>query len=600
MKNDDAPKGEVFYDQFDADGQRFYKKFEDDKTDTASLLKSSEAYSKSSNPDGKKIALLLHGLYFREVGIKESDPKKSSRLLHKACVQFAKVTGTKSIEYKRVKLEYLKKKLTEDKDKPPIKLFLERAKLFKDLGDIKSHHADMALYYMFSMLEEAEKDRFSDRITELADLMLASAKESGHQELLYKTQVLYHRVKSGTAHDPKTSAAEMEEVLKAIEKTSDHFGKGEAEADLLFTKAMITPSKVKRTEMLKDAVHKWNQLGNKKQAVNTIKMLLPMPAKVVVMLKLIDEAIESQQTLNKKIHELIKITPGPYSLFHHHSHLIERIKDMKNVLRRLGLNKKELTDLAIKENSLKPYKIIPGKPLPKPVQKLHQRSQHLTELMKLDMESLYVFGNLLLDQWAHVIAYLLGVANPELFNFQQLYEIMSSNGDKGVLNAVWDKHHPDIYWLYYQIRSYRNIFIEHVRRPWQRGNTMSVYGDDFNLFIPTPPGWLDDKDVAKQIKSIGYLAPEELKRMPDDYWEKKSLKRTLELTFNSIDRIPKKIDREKVWDIWKEVGGSTPSYDVIASRLVRFMHDSPNTVIDIISANPDLINLGAPVKKKQE
>lgn len=121
---------------------------------------------------------------------------------------------------------------------------------------------------------------------------------------------------------------------------------------------------------------------------------------------------------------------------------------------------------------------------------------------------------------------------------------------------------------------------------------MFVYGDDFNLFIPTPPGWLDDKQIQNDIKAIYHLMPKALKNMPDNYWEKKNLRRVLEVTFNRIDGIEKKADREKVWDVWKVVGGSTPSYDVVGYRLMNFTNNSIATIIEIISANPKKINLG--------
>jgi len=212
--------------------------------------------------------------------------------------------------------------------------------------------------------------------------------------------------------------------------------------------------------------------------------------------------------------------------------------------------------------------------------------------MKLDMESLYVFGNLLLDQYSYMVAYLTGIDNPNSFSFQRLYDEMSSKKDKGPLSLLWDKHRKDIYWLYYQLRSYRNIFIEHVRRPWQRGNTMSVYGDDFNLFIPTPPGWLDEEEIQRSLKGIFYLAPKILQNAPDDYWEKKNLRRVLEVTFMHIDNIEEKKDREKVWDVWKVVGGSTPSYDVVGYRLMNFVTNSVISLVDIISKNFEKINLG--------
>ena len=160
------------------------------------------------------------------------------------------------------------------------------------------------------------------------------------------------------------------------------------------------------------------------------------------------------------------------------------------------------------------------------------------------------------------------------------------------LGNLKDRHRKDIYWLYYQLRSYRNIFIEHVKRPWQRGNAMSVYGNDFNLFIPTPPGWLNDKESQKRIQGIFHLAPKTLQEAPDDYWEKKNLDRVLEITFMHIDEIEEKEDREKVWDVWKVTGGSTQSYDIVGFRLMDFIANSIPTLIDIVSKNPEIINIG--------
>ena len=45
-----------------------------------------------------------------------------------------------------------------------------------------------------------------------------------------------------------------------------------------------------------------------------------------------------------------------------------------------------------------------------------------------------------------------------------------------------------------------------------------------------------------------------------------------------------KSDIEKVWDVWKDVGGSTLSYDKIGYRLIRFISESTDTMIEIIKS----------------
>jgi hypothetical protein len=71
------------------------------------------------------------------------------------------------------------------------------------------------------------------------------------------------------------------------------------------------------------------------------------------------------------------------------------------------------------------------------------------------------------------------------------------------------------------------------------------------------------------------------------------MRNLLEEIFYNIDQIREQADRERVWNVWNEVGGLTPSYDVIAMRLMRFTATSLLTIIDSISMYPEKVNLGA-------
>lgn len=261
------------------------------------------------------------------------------------------------------------------------------------------------------------------------------------------------------------------------------------------------------------------------------------------------------------------------------------------ILQRLGTTRKEMTELAIKEARFRGMQRKRGGSMPEKVKGLLTRQSLLQPQMKLDMESLYIFGNLALDQWAIMIAYLVGLQNPEGFSFHGLVMMLQAKNYAGPLKPFWDRHRSDILWLYYQLRSYRNIFVEHLRRPWQRGTTMTVYGEDFNLFIPTPPGFGDEAEINRDLEAIRPYAPRRLREAPDDYWEKKNLRRLLEVTFMHIDEIPDQEGRDKVWYVWSKVGGSTPSYEVIAYRLARFLKESIPSISEIVSANPGRVNL---------
>lgn len=335
------------YDEFDVEGERLFKSYLSDRSKFEVLKKASELYLKSVNPEAKDIALLLQALYYREMGRNEEDDAKGVGYLHKAWGLFEKVTGKDSVDTKRARLEYLKRKIKAcgKEQRPPKELFLERAELLQGLGDTKNFHIEMCLYYTFSILDTAHYDK---KIIDYANLMVEHAKESGHQELFYKAKVLLHQVKSDLESNPKSALKELEESLNSIQQTQDRYGEPEARARLAFMKGMITVNRSKRRAALEEAAKRWSDLGDTKQVASVVKMLLPVPVNVSVILQLADRALEYQQSINKRIHELMTITPGPYALFHHHGHLIERIKDVKTIINRLGTNRKEITDLSIK------------------------------------------------------------------------------------------------------------------------------------------------------------------------------------------------------------------------------------------------------------
>ena len=100
--------------------------------------------------------------------------------------------------------------------------------------------------------------------------------------------------------------------------------------------------------------------------------------------------------------------------------------------------------------------------------------------------------------------------------------------------------YKELLWLNGQIRFYRNRFITHSTRPWQRGQNWSLMGFDYKLFIPSPPGWLDEEDITKKIKKLLPLAPQWLKEKPDNYWEKAKPRALLEKLLENICDISEK------------------------------------------------------------
>ena len=134
--------------------------------------------------------------------------------------------------------------------------------------------------------------------------------------------------------------------------------------------------------------------------------------------------------------------------------------------------------------------------------------------------------------------------DPKKFSFATFVDKVQKKGDKGTLEPFWLKHGQDILWLFYQLRMYRNVFIEHMRVPRQRGTNRSTNGHDFKLFTPTSIGWLDDNQIKEKVTSLIPFAPNYIKFAPANIWYSGNMRNLLEEIFYNIDQIVEQADRE--------------------------------------------------------
>jgi hypothetical protein len=622
-------------DEHEKKASEYYEEFSAKKSPPELLLKASQEFALSSNPEAKEISLLCKGWYFREMGVKEKSNTKAKKWLLKSLTIFKKI-DPKGTTPKQIELEYLKRKNMEyDNRNKRLELStLKRsADLFKELGNEKGYDQNMSLYYMGYTLENIDT-LTNSQVLENAELMLQHAKRSENKDIVNKVKALYHQIRAKHIFNHKTAIKELLEAKKAINETSDKFGADIADAEYKMAKAMITTDPEKRRGLLIDVGKSYQKRGLKMHEGFVRKLLSPIPLKASAIIVLADQSIEKLKELEKKINFQKGTQKGPFAIFYYIGYMQERIKDVRRIMVRMALTRKRITELHFQENALMPETIIPGKLYPKKLNQILSEIHELTEQMKQDMESLYIYGNLLLDQWSYVIGYISGHEVPDkakakpyfyyndfekLFkykntkkelkefwkkhkgetkeedielNFFGLLSLLQDSKYKGELSGFWKDHKKDIIWLTFHLRFYRNVFIEHLRKPWQRGNTMGAYTDDFNLFIPAPVGYVEPKEEKKILAEIYPLSPQKLRDMPDDYWEKKSLKRVLEVTLNYIDEIDNQADRDKVWNAWHRLGGSTPSYDVIGSRLFNYVFTSIDTIISFIDKHPRLLKLG--------
>ena len=222
----------------------------------------------------------------------------------------------------------------------------------------------------------------------------------------------------------------------------------------------------------------------------------------------------------RPILEVLRPPPGPYALFSHMAHALERVGDVRLIYSRLLEGRADYTRINARIDGERPENWPGGVPFPEAVAGLMGEAHRINEALKLDYESLFHFGGVLLDQWAHAAGYLAGVGRPEGFVFHSLCEHVERENASPALRPVREGLRRHTRWLHFWMRTYRNKFVVHAERPWQRGTVGGVSADDFALFTPSPPGWEDDAGVALEIHALLPHAPEWLQRADPSYWEK--------------------------------------------------------------------------------
>ena len=305
--------------------------------------------------------------------------------------------------------------------------------------------------------------------------------------------------------------------------------------------------------------------------------------------QLVARADAALRALSRTVLEKRQPPSGAYGFFHHSSHSIARLTDCGLILQRMVNTRRLLTQLAYEKNRVMPRDWPAGTPFPEEMQAVLRRDGQCVEHMKLDHESLYLFGGILLDQWAFQALAVGGTKSKTGNGFADLVDVLEA-GSAAVFSPLWANHRDDILWMHYQLRFYRNRFIVHADRPWQRGTGHSVYGDDFNLHTPSPPGWLDDAALDSDILSLLPLAPEAIRRDPRRRTHPGAV---IEAMFDDIGRHGP-ADRKRIADLFKQKGGSTPNFQVLARRLLRLIALGTETLIPIAEANAASVILGDP------
>jgi hypothetical protein len=574
------PKISVFYDKREKQGHDLMMKFfEGDKKKYEILKKSAEEFKKSSNPDAESLANLMYGYYFRYKGINTKANKEAIGYLSESIKFLERIRDDKR-ELINSKIAYFNRLLHVSKKHEKITIFFELSKLFKEQGSEKESNSFLCLHLMY-LLPFVINNINEEETEKLYKLIIGTAKKTGNQDMIHKVSSMYYITKAKKAFSPSESLQELQKALVEIDKTNDKYHKNEIEIDIEFEKAMLIPSKTRRNKELKKISKKYRDQGNKELEDRILEMIYPISVES-------KQIIENYRIIHKQFNSLSSCFSGlvqdrkcSENTNYHNSYLVKRIDDMNVIIERLSKSNKKLTELHIREHAIFSFEKEKEKYKSNKFQAMRRKGSGLNNRMRLDLETLYIVGNLVLDQWAFVTAHLVGMKIQDKFGYGKFYHELRQNKSNNRLAIIWENHKDDIIWLYYNIREFRNKFIEHLERPLQQGTTRSVFGDSFNLHVPTPPMFVNKGIRNKKLKSISHLAPEWLKNAPEEYWEKANKHRMLEVTMNNIEKVDKHHDREKVWALWKEFGGSTLTYQKIAGRLASFLKKSVATLESI-------------------
>jgi hypothetical protein len=162
------------------------------------------------------------------------------------------------------------------------------------------------------------------------------------------------------------------------------------------------------------------------------------------------------------------------------------------------------------------------------------------------------------------------------------------------LRGIAPAYLAEVRWLHLQFRTIRNRFVEHADRPWQRGTTAGVHGMDFTLFLPSPPGWLNDEQVNAEISALLRLAPKWLRESPAEYWEKARPRALLQRLVENVGHVETQADREHIASLVGKAGVTTPTFQHLGTKLADFACHATSSLLSSALEHPNEIQLGVP------
>ena len=260
------------------------------------------------------------------------------------------------------------------------------------------------------------------------------------------------------------------------------------------------------------------------------------------------------------------------------------LKDLDIIWMKFLKDRQELIDLApLSSKYLDSKKDLNSEE----VRKVFRRESELTNSLKVDLKSLFLFSDILFNK---LVLLIRAVANPKrciqyrsyTSFLKSLRKLDSSNPESAWEYALYQSYGEDLERIDVLLGFYRDKFIVHVSGPYQEGIVRSLYYPEIRL---DHTSWkLDEFDLKKFMELINELG--DIVPAKDKYgrpMDKESDPRPkVEALFVNLHRIKDPNLREKAEDYIRSVGLSTPDIYYLLKAIKE-------TTMDIICSLSDFV-----------
>ncbi len=266
----------------------------------------------------------------------------------------------------------------------------------------------------------------------------------------------------------------------------------------------------------------------------------------------------------------------------HASVAVERTNDVGRIIGRLTNGFFALMEVVREQEQLRPPDGWPPGPLQGRAHDLWWQGNSLGIYLKMDFESLYLFGEILLDQWSLVVAYALQKSRARETSFHSLVaEFEEGEITSPLLCALWKRYNSDMIWLHANMRVYRNTFITHFDAPKQRGYGYDHGGTEFQLSVVQHVGQ-EFEDPQITVSKLLPYTPHWFQHLPQKHYLRNSPRNVLQMVLSTIDSVQDYQDRRTILGIVRKVGVITPSFHTVAERLLKFVDGSITAITSLV------------------